>query len=390
MLTTIIYRSHAHSSISRTSIMEMVELANAHNIKSDVTGILVFNGIHFLQLLEGPQPQVNEIYNKICSDTRHFNIVELLNDVAPFRRFGNAGMELIDIDLHSHEDCLKAILNRGTTQHQLLYNDRALRFFRTFIESQQQEKYYELPSVAEWQFSRESLLPENPSFVSSFLINPVVDPLARKVHSFQFSNPKTTGLDGMDLLQYDLESKRLALLEAGSFLHSGQRVSISLSPFTIIKISDAPCSLLKYIKQSGLIPEQIIIEFLEKDLFANIDGFLYAVRILKSAGISVAINDFGSGHAGLLLLTKFQPEKIKIHSELIRNIHKDGAKQAVVQSIINCCDTLEIRICATGIEKAEEWMWLESAGITYFQGELFSGYSADGLPFVCWPDPTDI
>ncbi|WP_430998324.1 BLUF domain-containing protein [Klebsiella pneumoniae] len=51
MLTTIIYRSHAHSSISRTSIMEMIELANAHNIKSDVTGILIFNGIHFLQLL---------------------------------------------------------------------------------------------------------------------------------------------------------------------------------------------------------------------------------------------------------------------------------------------------------------------------------------------------
>ena len=218
----------------------------------------------------------------------------------------------------------------------------------------------------------------------------MVDPLARKVHSFQFSNPKTTGLYGMDLLHHDLESKRVALLEAGSFLHSEQRVSISLLPLTIIKISDAPCMLLKYIEQSDLIPEQIIIEFLEKDLFANIDDFLYAVRILKSAGISVAINDFGSGHAGLLLLTKFQPEKIKIHGELIRNIHRDGAKQAVVQSIISCCDTLEIRICATDIEKAEEWMWLESAGIAYFQGPLFSGYSDNGLPFVSWPDPAEI
>lgn len=92
----------------------------------------------------------------------------------------------------------------------------------------------------------------------------MVDPLARKVHSFQFSNPVTTGLYGMGLLQHDLESKRVALLEAGSFLHSGQRVSISLLPLTIIKISDAPCTLLKYIEQSGLIPEQIIIEFLEK------------------------------------------------------------------------------------------------------------------------------
>ncbi|HBT4825063.1 TPA: diguanylate phosphodiesterase [Klebsiella quasipneumoniae subsp. similipneumoniae] len=390
MLTTIIYRSHAHSSISRTSIMEMTELANAHNIKSDVTGILVFNGVHFLQLLEGPETQVNEIYSRICNDNRHFNIVELLNDVAPFRRFGNAGMELIDIDLFSHEDCLRTILNRGTAKYQLLYNDRALRFFRTFIECIQQERYYELPPATEWHFSREPLIPEMPYISSSFIINPVVDPLARKVHSFQLSNPKITGLYGMDLLQYDLESKRVELLEAGSFLHSGQRVSISLFTLTIIKISDAPCTLLKYIQQSNLIPEQIIIEFLEKDLLDNIDDFLHAVRILKSAGISVAINDYGSGYAGLLLLTKFQPEKIKIHGELIRDIHKDGAKQAVVQSIINCCDTLEIRICATGIEKTEEWMWLESAGIAYFQGDLFSGYYDDGLPFISWPDPVEI
>lgn len=129
MLTTIIYRSHAHNSISSTSLMEMVELANAHNSKRGVTGILLFNGVHFLQLLEGPQAQVNEIYSKICSDTRHFNIVELLNDVAPFRRFANAGMELFDINLHSNEDCLKQIMSRGTSQHQLLYNDRVLRFF---------------------------------------------------------------------------------------------------------------------------------------------------------------------------------------------------------------------------------------------------------------------
>ncbi|EPY4147628.1 diguanylate phosphodiesterase, partial [Klebsiella pneumoniae] len=47
-------------------------------------------------------------------------------------------------------------------------------------------------------------------------------------------------------------------------------------------------------------------------------------------------------------------------------------------------------ICATGIEKAEEWTWLESAGIAYFQGPLFSGYSDDGLPFVSWPDPVEI
>jgi EAL domain-containing protein (putative c-di-GMP-specific phosphodiesterase class I) len=40
-------------------------------------------------------------------------------------------------------------------------------------------------------------------------------------------------------------------------------------------------------------------------------------------------------------------------------------------SLIRCCELLEIRICATGVEQTEEWMWLESAGIFCFQGNLF-------------------
>ncbi len=55
MLTTLIYRSHIRDDEPVKKIEEMVSIANRRNMQSDVTGILLFNGSHFFQLLEGPE-----------------------------------------------------------------------------------------------------------------------------------------------------------------------------------------------------------------------------------------------------------------------------------------------------------------------------------------------
>lgn len=107
-----------------------------------------------------------------------------------------------------------------------------------------------------------------------------------------------------------------------------------------------------------------MVEFTESEAISRFEEFTSAVRQLKSAGISVAIDHFGAGFAGLQLLAQFQPDRIKINRDLIANVHKSGPRQAIIQSIIKCCASTEILFCAVGVELAEEWMWLESAGIS--------------------------
>ncbi|HBT2248257.1 TPA: BLUF domain-containing protein, partial [Klebsiella pneumoniae] len=133
MLTTIIYRSHICDNVSFKSIEAMVARANERNGQADVTGILLFNGTHFFQLIEGPEEKVQDIYQHICQDPRHYNLVELLCDYAPSRRFGKVGMELFDLREHDREEVLQAVMDRGTSKYQLTYDDRALQFFRTFV-----------------------------------------------------------------------------------------------------------------------------------------------------------------------------------------------------------------------------------------------------------------
>ncbi|MTH46041.1 diguanylate phosphodiesterase [Intestinirhabdus alba] len=401
MLTTLIYRSHICDNVSFSSLEMMVAAASLKNEQASVTGILLFNGKHFFQLLEGPEESVFQIYQAICSDRRHYNLVELMRDYAPARRFGKAGMELFDLREHDREEVLQTVLDKGTTRYQLTYNDRALQFFRTFMQATEQENYFEIPPAGTWEFiaDGDAIAPETlapgPESDCSFAFQPIVDPFAREVVSLEAllrtaagESPQMwfAGLCGNEVYEADLRSKQTAFAMAGALNLNGRRLSVNLLPMTLVNIPGAVDTLLREIAANGLVPEQITVEFTESEVISRFDAFAGAVRQLKSAGISVAIDHFGAGFAGLLLLAQFQPDRIKINRELVADVHKSGPRQAIIQAIVKCCSSLEIAISAVGVEKAEEWMWLESAGITQFQGQLFASPCLGGISPIAWPE----
>lgn len=401
MLTTIIYRSHISEHFPVNELEEMVSVANAKNGEADVTGILLFNGVHFFQLLEGPEENVFNIYQRICDDPRHYNVVEVFCDFAPYRRFGQVGMELFDLRQHEREEVLQNVLNRGTSKYQLIYDDRALQFFRTFVEATEKENYFEIPPADSWAFVSDgnsvdsASVPAEITAECSFAFQPIVDPLAQKTVSLEalIRTPSGdsaeaffNGLEGDEVYEADLRSKKAAFAIAGALNVDAQTLSINLLPMTLVKIPKAVNFLLKEIALNGLIPEQIIVEFTENEVISRLEEFTNAVRQLKAAGIRVAIDHFGGGFAGLSLLAQFQPERIKINRELIRDVHKSGPRQAIVRAIIQCCTSLEIMVSAVGVEKPEEWMWLESAGISHFQGHLFAQPAFQGIPAISWPE----
>ncbi|WP_049092146.1 EAL domain-containing protein, partial [Klebsiella quasipneumoniae] len=320
---------------------------------------------------------------------------------APSRRFGNVGMELFDLREHDREEVLQTVMDRGTSKYQLTYDDRALQFFRTFVESTEKANYFEIPSADSWVFipDQNTFYPDTPIIDNkeswSFAFQPIVDPFACEIISWeallrapdgQSPGAYFAGLSGDDIYLADLHSKRVALSLAGKLGLRNKALSINLLPMTLVKAPNAVGFLLDQIQRNDLIPEQIIVEFTEREVISRMDDFTDAVRKLKGAGINLAIDHFGAGFAGLSLLAQYQPDRIKIDHELIRNIHQDGPRQSIVQAIIKCCFSLEIAVSAVGVERAEEWMWLESAGISQFQGNLFASARLGGLPAVAWPE----
>ena len=401
MLLTLVYRSHVSEHVKSASLEGLVAQASIKNEISGITGILLFDGTHFFQLLEGPEDAVDALYSTICRDRRHHNVVELMRDYAPSRRFGNVGMELFDLRKHHEDVVLQAVLDKGTSKYRLTYDDRALQFLCTFVQAREKENYLEILPSGSWSFIADEALKPEVEFIFpemqdySFAFQPIVDPLSKEIVSYEATLRGPDGgspmgyfsqLSRTTIYEADLKSKKLAFALANKMGISNKTLCIKLLPMTLVMVPDAVEFLVQEITANGLVPEQIVVAITENGVITREDKFTAAMKQLKASGMRLAIDDFGAGSAGLLLLTQCQPDKIMIDRNIICDVHTSGPKQAVVQAIIRFCSSLEVSVIATGVEKPEEWMWLDAAGICNFQGELFATPRLNGAPVVAWPE----
>ena len=117
--------------------------------------------------------------------------------------------------------------------------------------------------------------------------------------------------------------------------------------------------------------EQIIFEVTEDEQILDRSHLVNIFREYHRFGFRTAIDDFGSGYAGLNLLSEYQPDIIKIDMELVRDIDSSKPKQIIVNGIVSICAALNVRVLAEGIETAAERDFLRDAGIDLMQGYLF-------------------
>ena len=71
---------------------KILESAVRHNIEDNITGMLLYSGGNFLQILEGEKEQVQKTYDRICLDSRHKNITLITEEKVEERHFDNWSM----------------------------------------------------------------------------------------------------------------------------------------------------------------------------------------------------------------------------------------------------------------------------------------------------------
>lgn len=401
MFKILVYKSRVQAEISASELYQLVKSASQKNAANNISGVLLFDGDYFLQYLEGPDHEVESLYETIATDTRHRHVVKLMEDHSPTRRFGVWSMYAIDVNTLHGED-LNDILAKGTSFQPanlgLPSHDRVLKMITAFASSSWTDNDVTV-EPDQWEFR---IKPSQFSKVVNiqraapcqFAFQPILNPVSGMVSSFEAlirspsgGSPAACfeGLSPQELYRFDLESKQYAF-ELASQMNLGRcNLSINLLPMSLVRIPHAVERLLSYITNFGFAPQQVIVEITEEESITNFEDFQAALKELRSAGISVAIDDFGAGFAGLTLLSRFQPEKLKIDRQIIEGIPHDGPKQAIVKAIIECAHSLGITIIAEGVETVEEWCWLQSIGVDLYQGFLFARPELNGTPDINWP-----
>jgi EAL domain-containing protein (putative c-di-GMP-specific phosphodiesterase class I) len=130
--------------------------------------------------------------------------------------------------------------------------------------------------------------------------------------------------------------------------------------------------------------KNIIFEFTETEKL-DTAHLLNILRSYRAMGFQTAIDDFGSGYAGLGLLSKFQPDLVKIDMDLIRDIDRDGVKRTILGNTLKMLKDLNIRVICEGIETVGEFGVLRDLGVDLMQGYLLGKPSIAAITPPFWP-----
>jgi diguanylate cyclase (GGDEF)-like protein len=127
-----------------------------------------------------------------------------------------------------------------------------------------------------------------------------------------------------------------------------------------------------YLKQYQINPSQIIIEITEGQIMQRPGDVVEILSKLAAMGLSLSIDDFGTGQASLTYLKKLPVEKLKIDQSFVRDIDTDLDDQLIVKATIELAHTLGMKVTAEGVETAEGYELLREMKCDYVQGYYIS------------------
>ena len=126
------------------------------------------------------------------------------------------------------------------------------------------------------------------------------------------------------------------------------------------------------IESSGIDPRRIIIEVTETALMQDYERVQESLRILRSMGLKVALDDFGSGQSSLSYVHQLSLDKIKIDRGFIRNIAVQDNARNIVKTVIDLCRNLNFDCVVEGVETAEQVEIIGRLGCSTMQGYFFA------------------
>ena len=400
-LAQLIYRSKATPLFRRGDLPGFISAISLANQRKGLTGILVFDGVYFLQVIEGRLSSLANLLKRLKNDPRHDSVVVLSLDAIKKRSFQDWGVKMIPLRTQGERaidwaETFQEAQTPSLPDNFPLHGDARMRsILDGFVQGSWREDRSQTPRLPNCNRitppCRSQSVPHNALGIG-FAFQPIIDTRTGTVRAVE---ALLRGMDGqspaevlgsyrgINLYQFDLESKAVAIEEFAT-LGMSCDLALNVLPMTLAHMENATGFLLEAMHRNGLPPEQLILEVTEEEAITNLQVFSTQMQNLRAAGIRVAIDDFGAGYAGLSLLSEFQPDQLKIDRLLVRSVHEHGPRQAIIRAVADFCRALGIEVIAEGVEQPQEHHWLQTVGVNCFQGYLFSRPHFQGIGEIRW------
>jgi EAL domain-containing protein (putative c-di-GMP-specific phosphodiesterase class I) len=223
---------------------------------------------------------------------------------------------------------------------------------------------------------------------------PVVDIVDRRVIGFEaltrvdsgrFENIETLfkAAEADDSL-WSLERLcRRKALEGVPKLASDQLLFLNIEPDSAHDPELTGPEFLDGLASAGLSPGQVVLELTEHSAVRDFVAFRRTLEQFRALGFRLAMDDVGSGYAGLQAIAEIAPDFIKADMHLVRGLHANSIKRELIDTMRRFSESTGITLVAEGVESSEELNALVSVGVRCAQGFLFARPGAPA-PFPDW------
>jgi diguanylate cyclase (GGDEF)-like protein/PAS domain S-box-containing protein len=161
------------------------------------------------------------------------------------------------------------------------------------------------------------------------------------------------------------------------------RVSINAAPAEFLR-DDYAERLLAILSSNEVPASRIEVEVTEHAFLGRGPEYVArALNVLKSAGATVSLDDFGTGCSSLAHLRDFPVDVVKIDKSFVQQMTEDPEIGAIVAAVIDLAHSLSIDVVAEGVETPAQLDLLRVMGCRIAQGHLFgAAIHADEIPGI--------
>lgn len=123
-----------------------------------------------------------------------------------------------------------------------------------------------------------------------------------------------------------------------------------------------------FTEQEVAEPSRVVIEITERTAIKDYPKFRERLKAFRDMGYRFAVDDAGSGYAGLGSIANLEPDFIKLDISLINAIDTNFIKQNLVQTMVKFANDHGAMVIAEGVERAEEFKTVQDLGVHLVQG----------------------
>jgi EAL domain-containing protein (putative c-di-GMP-specific phosphodiesterase class I) len=123
---------------------------------------------------------------------------------------------------------------------------------------------------------------------------------------------------------------------------------------------------------SGLAAQYLEVEITESIAISNLELAVQVLQEIRSLGVQVSLDDFGTGHSSLAALKHLPLDRLKIDRSFIKELTIGSIDAGIVRMVINLGRELKLEVIAEGVETLEQLQFLESVQCDAVQGYFFS------------------